>query len=176
MGFRHCISPPPRPPPSSPRAATMYIVRRRLRTCRPLSSCVDCFCACVRAELYDCCVFVCGGLVCVCVMYVCVCYLSHSPRQPPPLSLPLSCCRPVLSSSNCILIKGSVLQYSIFLCTSVNSALTTAVVGCAKNVLTTVAGMLWVGQDYEFELVNSVGIVISMGGSFLYSWAKVKKR
>lgn len=69
-----------------------------------------------------------------------------------------------------------MLQYSIFLCTRVNSALTTAVVGCAKNVLTTVVGMLWIGQDYEFSVVNCVGIAISMGGSFLYSWAKITKR
>ncbi|CAM9172120.1 unnamed protein product [Ectocarpus sp. 6 AP-2014] len=76
----------------------------------------------------------------------------------------------------CTSFMGSVLQYSIFWCTRVNSALTTSVVGCAKNLLTTVVGMLGMGDDYEFEVLNFAGMVVSMGGSFLYSWAKVTKR
>lgn len=71
---------------------------------------------------------------------------------------------------------GSVLQYSIFRCTRVNSALTTSVVGCVKNLLTTVVGMLGMGDDYKFDPLNCAGMVVSMGGSFLYSWAKVTKR
>ena len=73
-------------------------------------------------------------------------------------------------------LPGSVLQYSIFLCTRVNSALTTSVVGCAKNLLTTVVGMLGFGHDYEFGMLNCAGMGVSMAGSFLYSWAKVMKR
>lgn len=71
---------------------------------------------------------------------------------------------------------GSVLQYSIFVCTRVNSALTTSVVGCAKNLLTTVVGMFGMGDDYKFGVLNCVGMAVSMAGSFLYSWAKVTKR
>lgn len=73
-------------------------------------------------------------------------------------------------------MSGSVLQYSIFVCTRVNSALTTAVVGCMKNLLTTLVGMVGLGGDYHYELKNCVGLAISMAGSFLYSWAKVTKR
>eukprot|EP00752_Nemacystus_decipiens_P007301 g6532.t1 len=72
----------------------------------------------------------------------------------------------------CTSFMGSVLQYSIFLCTRVNSALTTSVVGCAKNLLTTVVGMLGFGHDYEFGMLNCAGMAVSMAGSFLYSWAK----
>lgn len=54
--------------------------------------------------------------------------------------------------------------------------MTTAVVGCLKNLLTTVVGMLGVGADYEFDALNCTGLAVSMGGSFLYSWAKVKNR
>ncbi|CAM9814497.1 unnamed protein product, partial [Hapterophycus canaliculatus] len=75
----------------------------------------------------------------------------------------------------CTSFMGSVLQYSIFVCTRVNSALTTSVVGCAKNLLTTVVGMLGMGDDYEFGALNCAGMAVSMAGSFLYSWAKVTK-
>ena len=44
---------------------------------------------------------------------------------------------------------GSVLNYSIFLCTTLNSALTTGVIGCLKNVATSYIGMI-VFSDYKF--------------------------
>lgn len=69
-----------------------------------------------------------------------------------------------------------MLQYSIFVCTRVNSALTTSVVGCLKNLLTTVVGMLGMGADYAYDEWNCMGLAVSMGGSFLYSWAKITQR
>jgi drug/metabolite transporter (DMT)-like permease len=64
---------------------------------------------------------------------------------------------------------GSVLNYSIFLCTTVNSALTTAVVGALKNIVTTYIGMV-AFADYTFTWVNFLGINLSVLGSLYYTY------
>ena len=69
----------------------------------------------------------------------------------------------------CAALLGSVLNYSIFVCTTINSALTTAVVGCLKNVLTTYIGML-IFPDYAFNWWNFLGINISILGSLYYTY------
>ena len=73
----------------------------------------------------------------------------------------------------CSGVMGFVLNYSYYLCTTVNSPLTTTVVGCLKNVLSTYFGMLL--GDYVYSALNFVGLNISVFGSLLYSYAEYVK-
>ncbi|GAM22881.1 hypothetical protein SAMD00019534_060560, partial [Acytostelium subglobosum LB1] len=67
---------------------------------------------------------------------------------------------------------GFLLNFCIFFCTSVNSALTTSVTGQIKNIASTIIGAM-VFKDIIIHPINILGLFINMVGSIWYSALKL---
>jgi len=72
------------------------------------------------------------------------------------------------------LLLGSMLNYSIFLCTTVNSPLTTTIMGHVKNVVSVLISLML--MNITLTTLNSIGLIVNMIGGFWYSYIKYKEQ
>ena len=74
-----------------------------------------------------------------------------------------------------VVCMGCLLNYSLFLCTTFNSALTTTIVGGMKGVVQTVIGIFTFG-GIDLNISNTIGLTINAFGGILYALLKFKQR
>jgi len=72
------------------------------------------------------------------------------------------------------LILGSMLNYSMFLCTTVNSPLTTTIMGHVKNALSVILSLLF--TNVQLTTLNLIGLIVNTGGGIWYSHAKYQEK
>lgn len=73
------------------------------------------------------------------------------------------------------LVMGIILNFTMFLCTIVNSALTTTIVGVLKGVGSTTLGFVLLG-GVQVHALNVTGLFINTAGGVWYSYAKYKQK
>ncbi|PSS01041.1 UDP-sugar transporter like [Actinidia chinensis var. chinensis] len=73
------------------------------------------------------------------------------------------------------LVMGIVLNYTMFLCTVVNSALTTTIIGVLKGVGSTTLAFVLLG-GVEVHTLNASGLAINTAGGMWYSYAKYQQK
>jgi len=78
----------------------------------------------------------------------------------------------VLFAISCAM--GFIFNFIVFMCTSVNSPLATSVTGNIKDCLATLLGYL-VFDDAVLQFVNVFGVLVSLTGGMVYSYAKLKE-
>ena len=69
-------------------------------------------------------------------------------------------------------VLGCSLNYTMFLCIRVNSALTTSLVGHAKTAVQTVVGFFLLAQDVNPTYTYVSGVTITSLGGLLFTLAK----
>lgn len=73
-----------------------------------------------------------------------------------------------------VVTAGCVLNYSQFLCTTMNSALTTSIVGVVKSVGTTIIGIFAFG-GVTLTTYMMMGISMNIIGAFWYTFSKYRE-
>ncbi|KAL8499447.1 hypothetical protein ACS0TY_022422 [Phlomoides rotata] len=73
------------------------------------------------------------------------------------------------------MVMSIALNYTMFLCTIVNSALTTTIVGVLKGVVSTTLGFVLLG-GVQIHGLNVTGLVINTAGGVWYSFAKYMQK
>jgi len=73
------------------------------------------------------------------------------------------------------LLLGSMLNFSMFLCTTVNSALTTTIIGNLKNVLSVFLGLILLNPP-PTNFINFLGLTLNAGGGIWYSIIKFNEQ
>eukprot|EP01105_Mastigella_eilhardi_P009158 TRINITY_DN2177_c0_g1_i2.p1 TRINITY_DN2177_c0_g1~~TRINITY_DN2177_c0_g1_i2.p1 ORF type:complete len:326 (-),score=116.17 TRINITY_DN2177_c0_g1_i2:346-1296(-) len=73
------------------------------------------------------------------------------------------------------MVQAFMLNYLMFLCSTVNSPLTTSVTGQLKAIISTVAGLFMFG-DIVVNKVLVIGLSISAGGGVYYAYIKYNQQ
>ena len=99
--------------------------------------------------------------------------LRTAPREMAAAAARHGAARVLLSVGGCALV-GVALNYSLFLCTAHNSALTTTVVGGVKGVAVVLLGAAF-DHAARFTFLGACGIALNCAGGVLYTAVKYKR-